>query len=123
MRAYIALAGIAVALAWSSSASAQTQYNIIQPSAFQNTSVTRSNMPVGGPAAASNSFKLTNLFYRGAHVTGKPTVGASNFPTPAQMQALSPAYMNYFGVQRPITNPAQASPWTAWLSAFNVFGH
>jgi hypothetical protein len=122
MRAYIWIATVAVAAAWTTSASAQTTYNIIQPSAYTGATTSRNNLPVGGSASTSNSFKLTSLFYGGAHMPNKPTAGASNFPTPAQMQALSPAYMSYFGVQRPTTAVANQSPWSSFLSAFSVFG-
>jgi hypothetical protein len=122
MRAYIWIAVVAVAAAWTTSASAQTTYNIIQPSAYQNTTTSRNNLPVGGSASTANSFKLTGLFYRGAHMPNKPTGGSSTFPTPATMNALTPAYMSYFGVQRPTTGVANQSPWSSFLSAFSVFG-
>jgi hypothetical protein len=123
MRMRIGLAGVVAAVAWAGSASAQTTYNIIQPSVFQNTTVSRNNLPITGSAAISNTSKLANVFYRGAHMPGnKPTVGTSIWPTPAAMQALTPAYMSAFGVQRPTTAAAKASPWTSWLSALVGFG-
>jgi hypothetical protein len=112
MRKGLWLAGLLAALGAARPAVAQSAMNWTPvPAATTLPTTNNPALPIAQPMSYSSGFRFLDLFHFGPFLSNTTTFGGSTFPTQAQMQASSGAYLAAFGYQQPAPPKSSWWPW------------